>query len=243
MFMQTLQQKIIHTTTTVLTHLHHIQIYKKIIILLSAFIFIGSTCSCESIEFGAIKYNDTFIDYTKIDTATTLKLADFYFDKALNTQDKDEQKEFLQKASGNYFILTQAHPEDIYPIVQLARVYDYEMQNSFSKAYFYKALRINKLDPATNYYFGEFFYRREEYTKALRFYNIAFNNGYKENNDVVLKMAIMYEKLGDLLRANMYYKKAYLADPQDKDLANKIREIEAIKYKNTGYYNIIRRKK
>ena len=53
----------------------------------------------------------------------------------------------------------------------------------------------------------------------------------------------MYEKLGDLLRANMYYKKAYLADPQDKDLANKIREIEAIKYKNTGYYNIIRRKK
>ena len=56
-------------------------------------------------------------------------------------------------------------------------------------------------------------------------------------------MAIMYEKLGDLLRANMYYKKAYLANPQNLDLANKIREIESIKYKNTGYYNIIRRKK
>ena len=52
----------------------------------------------------------------------------------------------------------------------------------------------------------------------------------------------MYEKLGDLLRANMYYKKAYLANPS-KELASKIREIEAIKYRNTGYYNIIRRKK
>ena len=243
MFMQTLQQKIIHTTTTISTQLHHIQIYKKIFILLSAFIFIGSTCSCESIEFGAVKYNDAFIDYSKIDKASTLKLADFYFNKALNTQDEDEKKELLQKASGNYFILTQSEPENIYPIIQLARVYDYEKQNSFAKAYFFKALKINKLDPATNYYFGEFFYTREEYTKALHFYNIAFNNGYKENDDVVMKMAIMYEKLGDLLRANMYYKKAYLANPQNKDIANKIREIESIKYKNTGYYNIIRRKK
>lgn len=211
--------------------------------LLSAFILFGSTCSCESIEFGAVKYNDALIDYTKIDKANTLKLADYYFDKALNTQDVDEKKDFLQKASGNYFILTQSEPENIYPIVQLARVYDYEKQNSFAKAYFFKALKINKLDPATNYYFGEFFYTREEYTKALHFYNIAFNNGYKENDDVVIKMAIMYEKLGDLLRANMYYKKAFLANPQNKELANKIREIESIKYKNTGYYNIIRRKK
>ena len=194
--------------------------------LLSAFILFGSTCICESIEFGAVKYNDALIDYTKIDKVNTLKLADYYFDKALNTQDVDKKKDFLQKASGNYFILTQSEPENIYPIVQLARVYDYENQNSFAKAYFFKALKINKLDPATNYYFGEFFYTREEYTKALHFYNIAFNNGYKENDDVVMKMAIMYEKLGDLLRANMYYKKAFLADPHTKKLASKMIEIE-----------------
>lgn len=218
------------------------QIYRNLFILLSAFILIGSTCSCEAIEFGAVKYNDAFIDYTKIDKESTLKLADFYFDKALNTQNEDEQKEFLQKASGNYFILTQLVPDNIYANVQLARVYDYEKQDSFAKAYFFKALRINKKDPITNYYFGEFFYTREEYTKAIRFYNIAFENGQSENNDVVLKLAIMYEKLGDLLRANMYYKKAYLVNPT-KELANKIREIESIKYRNTGYYNIIRRKK
>lgn len=203
---------------------------------------IGSTCSTEAIEFGAVKYNNTFIDYTKIDKESTLKLADFYFSNALKCNDEDEKKELLQKASGNYFILTQIEPENIYAIVQLARVYDLEKQDSFAKAYFFRALKINKKDPNTNYYFGEFFYTREEYTNAIRFYNIAFENGYKENDDVVLKLAIMYEKLGDLLRANMYYKKAYLANPS-KQLASKIREIESIKYKNTGYYNIIRRKK
>lgn len=203
---------------------------------------IGSTCSTEAIEFGAVKYNNTFIDYSKIDKESTLKLADFYFNNALKCNDEDEKKELLQKASGNYFILTQIEPENIYAIVQLARVYDLEKQDSFAKAYFFRALKINKKDPTTNYYFGEFFYTREEYTNAIRFYNIAFENGYKENDDVVLKLAIMYEKLGDLLRANMYYKKAYLANPS-KQLASKIREIESIKYKNTGYYNIIRRKK
>ncbi|MBR6723400.1 hypothetical protein IKL64_08090 [bacterium] len=242
MFTQILRQKITLSTTTKQRQLHHTQIYRNLFILLSAFILFGSTCSSEAVEFGAVKYNNAFIDYTKIDKESTLKLADFYFDKALNTQDFDEKKEFLQKASGNYFILTQLEPDNIYTTIQLARVYDYEKQDSFAKAYFYKALRINKKDPITNYYFGEFFYTREEYTKAIRFYNIAFENGQSENNDVIIKLAIMYEKLGDLLRANMYYKKAYLANPS-KELANKIREIEAIKYRNTGYYNIIRRKK
>ena len=242
MFTQILRQKITLSTTTKQRQLHHTQIYRNLFILLSAFILFGSTYSSEAVEFGAVKYNNAFIDYTKIDKESTLKLADFYFDKALNTQDFDEKKEFLQKASGNYFILTQLEPDNIYTTIQLARVYDYEKQDSFAKAYFYKALRINKKDPITNYYFGEFFYTREEYTKAIRFYNIAFKNGQSENNDVIIKLAIMYEKLGDLLRANMYYKKAYLANPS-KELANKIREIEAIKYRNTGYYNIIRRKK
>ena len=49
-------------------------------------------------------------------------------------------------------------------------------------------------------------------------------------------MASMYEKLGDLLRANQYYKKAYMLKPENINLANRIKEIEQIKYKSTGYY-------
>lgn len=89
----------------------------------------------------------------------------------------------------------------------MARVYDYEDQNSYAKAYFFKALKIDKLNADTNYYFGEYYYSRDDYKRALYFYNIAFENGSKENFNVLIKMALMYEKLGDLLRANQYYKR------------------------------------
>ena len=49
-------------------------------------------------------------------------------------------------------------------------------------------------------------------------------------------MADIYEKLGDLARANTYYKKLFLTNPNDADTPDKIRELEEIKYQNTGYY-------
>jgi len=194
------------------------------------------------VEFGEIQYNDGLIDYSKVDKTLTKKSADLYFEKALNAKDDDERKEYLQKASGEYFILTRIDSRDLYPIVQLARVYDYEKQNSYAKAYFFKALKIDMDNAATNYYFGEFYYSREDYKHALYFYNKAFENGYKENYDVLVKMALMYEKLGDLLRANQYYKKAFLVNSKDESIPDKIRELESLRYRNTGYYSKRRKK-
>jgi tetratricopeptide (TPR) repeat protein len=205
-------------------------------------LFFTPSFIAEAAEFGEIHYNNTFLDYSKIDKDKTLYLADLYFNKALNNKDNEEKLEYLQKASGMYFLLSQIDTSDLYPIVQMARVYDYENQNSYAKAYFYKALKMERYNAATNYYFGEYYYAREDYRRALYFYNTAFENGYRENYDVLLKMAIMYEKLGDLLRANQYYKKAFLVKPSDKELPNKIRELEAIKYRNTGYYDNLKRK-
>jgi tetratricopeptide (TPR) repeat protein len=196
----------------------------------------------QSAEFGEIRYNDTYIDYSKIDKAKTLLMADSFFQKAINAQSDDEKLENLQKASGMYFLLSQIDTGDLYPIVQMARVYDYENQNSYAKAYFFKALKIERYNASTNYYFGEYYYSREDYRRALYYYNTAFENGYRENYDVLLKMAIMYEKLGDLLRANQYYKKAFLVSPNSTELPDKIRELEALHYKNTGYYSKLKRK-
>jgi len=199
---------------------------------------VNSFCCCaKAVEFGQIRYKDTFIDYSKIDKDLTLKNADFYFNKAITAKDDIEKKTYLQKAAGEYFILNQSDKKSLYPIVQLARIYDYADKNSYSKAYFFRALKIEKTNPATNYYFGDYYYKREDYKRALYFYNTAFENGYRENYDVLLKMAIMYEKLGDLLRANQYYKKAYLVKPENEKLPDKIRQIESLKYQNTGYYN------
>ncbi len=228
-----------------LTQLRHTQIYRVIVLLISAFIIYGSTYSSNfacAVEFGEIQYDNALIDYTVIDKDATLKAADYYFEKALNSEDNQVKKEFLQKASGEYFILTRINPRDLYPIVQLARVYDFENKNNYSKAYFFKALKIDKNNAATNYYFGEYYYKRDDYKRALYFYNTAFQNGYKENYDVLIRMATMYEKLGDLLRANQYYKKAFLVNIENEKLPDKIRELESLRYQNTGYYHKRRRK-
>ena len=116
------------------------------------------------------------------------------------------------------------------------QVYDLEGEDRYSKAYFFQALKIDKNNPSTNFYFGDFYLFRKEYTKALHFYNKAFDNGYKETYDIMLRMAIVYEKLGDLLRANQYYKKAFLAKPNNVNLPEKIKSIEVLRYQNTGYY-------
>ena len=199
-----------------------------------------STFGCNisnATEFGEIEYSNTYIDYSKIDKESTLQLADFYFNKALKEEDSKLRAEYLQKASGEYHILTHAQPDNLYPIIQMARVYDMEQENRFAKAYFFQALKIDKNNADTNYYFGDFYYKRREYTKALYFYNKAFKNGFKSDYEVFIKMGTIYEKLGDLLKANQYYKRAYMAKPTNEELPDKIREIEDLRYKNTGYYN------
>ena len=213
---------------------------KTFILIISAFILFGGTYNSNAIiaaEFGEIEYNNKFIDYSKIDKESTLKRADYYFNKALKEQNNEVKKDYLKKASGEYFILTQLEYDNIYPIVQMARVYDMENENSYAKAYFFQALKIDKNNTLTNYYFGDYYFTRKEYSRALYFYNIALKNGLQENFDILLKMGIMYEKLGDLLRANHYYKRAYLVKPDNLEIPDKIREIESIRYKNTGYYN------
>lgn len=217
----------------------HILICRNLLLIISAFIIGGSTYvnrPAYAIEFGEIQYNNTPIDYSKIDIKSTRKLADFYFDKAINSEDELIKKDYLQKASGEYFILSKTQQDSLYPVVQLARVYDLEGKDQYSKAYFFQALKIDKNNASTNFYFGDFYLYRKEYTKAIYFYNKAFDNGYKEDYNTLLRMAIVYEKLGDLLRANQYYKKAFLVKPNNQNLPDKIRSIENLKYQNTGYY-------
>lgn len=197
---------------------------------------------CHAAEFGTIKYDDAVIDYSAIDKQAVLRRADYYFDKALKTDNKEKKQDLLRQASGEYFILTRIEPHNIHHIVQLARIYDIENKNSYAKGYFFNALKIDKNNAKTNYYIGEYYYKRREYAKALHFYNTAFENGYSENYEILIKTAVIYEKLGDLLRANQYYKKAYTLNPGNSKIAAKIKEIERIKYKNTGYYKKIKEK-
>jgi tetratricopeptide (TPR) repeat protein len=156
---------------------------------LGAFVIFGGTqCGTYAIEYGSIHYNknESSIDYSNFDRDKTQKYADLFFNRAMKSKDETFKKELLNEAVGQYYILSKIDPNDLDVLIQLGRIYDYQNKNSYAKGYFYQALEIDKKYAPTNYYFGDYYYSRKEYKKALYYYNIAFENGYKENYDILI---------------------------------------------------------
>ena len=204
-------------------------------ILFFCFILVFGCGSANSIQQGRVS-SSVSLDYSKLDIENAIKLANDKFEEALKIEDKNKRYECLKDSALNYNIVTEAQPENIDAAIKLARVYDLQNKNRNAKSSFYHALGINPKSIDANYYFGEFYYKREEYRKALYYYKNALRYGMKENADNMKKLAVIYEKFGDLKQANLYYKKLFLLNPSDEFTADKIREIESIKYQNSDYY-------
>ncbi len=166
-----------------------------------------------------------------------IKIADSYFDKAQKAEDKKTRISYFQKACERYYMQTQLTPKDVYPYIQMGRIYTIEKKSNLAKEYLSIAIGLEPNNANVNYYFGEFYFSNRKYTIALEYYNKAYNNGMNTDAGLNLKLAQTYEKLGDILKSNFYYKKAYMLDKFNEDLADKIRDLESIKYKNTGYYD------
>ena len=194
-----------------------------------------------SIEKGSVKYEDNLMDYSVLDGQKILTEADSFFERYEATRDPKD----LSTAMGKYYIVTKIYPVEIYPMVQLARTYDEKKLDRFAKQYFSICYDIDKKDPYLNYYMGDFYYKRNDFKRALRYFKRAYENGYGEYYDLNLKIATIYEKFADLLTAKYYYEKAFSLDQSNTNLKDKALQIESLNYENSGYYkdNSIRDKK
>lgn len=194
-----------------------------------------------SIEKGSVKYEDNLMDYSVLDGQKILTEADSFFERYETTRDPKD----LSTAMGKYYIVTKIYPVEIYPMVQLARTYDEKKLDRFAKQYFSICYDIDKKDPYLNYYMGDFYYKRNDFKRALRYFKRAYENGYGEYYDLNLKIATIYEKFADLLTAKYYYEKAFSLDQSNTNLKDKALQIESLNYENSGYYknNSIRDKK
>lgn len=185
-----------------------------------------------SIEKGSVKYEDNLMDYSVLDGQKILKEADSFFEQYEATNDP----KYLSTAMGKYYIVTKIYPVEIYPMVQLARTYDEKKLDRFAKEYFSICYDINKKDPYLNYYLGDFYYKRNDFKRALRYFKRAYENGYSDYYDLNLKIATIYEKFADLLTAKYYYKKAFSLNQSNTNLKDKALHIDSLNYYNSGYY-------
>ena len=210
----------------------------RILVIFSVFLIINSlNCKSNATEYASVNKTNVAFDYAKVDIAATLKRADNYFSMAAKTEDKDEKNNYLQKALLEYNILTQTKQGDIYSVTRLGRIYDMLGQDRYAKSAFSRALNINFKDIDANYYFADFYYKRQDFRKALKYYRKSLEYGRKEDYEILNKMGEIYEKFADMKRAGICYKRAFLINPKDEEIPERIRDIEEIDYDSTGYYD------
>jgi len=189
---------------------------------------------------GYLSAEENKVYLSTLDFETTRREADTYFIRGYDSHTPVEQEKYYILAMQKYFILTLLAPNDYYGYVQMARIHDLRKEDSLAKKDYAFAYNLDKLNPYTNFYYGEYYSKRARYHKALKYYLTAYNNGYEENYITITKLAWLYEKLGDLKKSREMYEKSYAMNPSAGDLGQKIRSIDSENYENTGYYQLIR---
>lgn len=206
----------------------------SIILLLISFLLIGSANMAYSAIKGAID-NSIPVDYSKLsESELEDKAGEFYFNaQKLQTGVVNDD---MTNALMVYSILQNINPENIHYCVKLGVLYDKLGMDKYAKGNFSRAIGIDSSQPEPYFYFGEFYYNRQMYRKALKYYGEAYQRGYETNYDMLYRMGDIYEKFGNTRSALKYLNDASAQNP-NSELDNKIKRIEAQDSVNKEYYS------
>lgn len=206
----------------------------SIIILLIVLVIMGIMPS----SFGAIRGKIDYsipIDYSKLSEAELEDKAKVFYFNALK-RNNDEVNDDITNALMLYSILLNINPENLTYCTRLGVLYDKLNMDKYAKGNFSRAIGIDSSNPEPYFYFGEFYYKRKIYRKALKYYGDAYQRGYQKNYDMLYKMGDIYEKFGDTRSALKYLNDASAQNP-NKELDNKIKRVEAQHSINKEYYS------
>lgn len=220
-----------------------LRIYRKILISTLYILIFFSYTPAFSAQSGKLEYNNVLYDYSNFDAYKITQEADNLFKKYNNASTDAERLKLGQDARCKYYLLTKIEDDNVYPLIQLARLYIDIDKKKFAKEYLSTALNIENQNPYANYYFGEYYFKYKDYRRALKHYLTAYNNGYRNIYDLNLKMAIIYEKFGDINKSIDFYQKSYsINSTQNPEIQEKINSLKNLNYDKSKYYtqNIIR---
>ena len=206
------------------------QLSTNILILILTLTFISPV---QSAFTGKIEYSIP-IDYSKLTTQELEFKAHEYFYLA-NKYKGSEITEEMTNALNIYSILQHVNPNEPLYCVKQGMLYDKIKKDRQAKGCFARAISVDKNYPDAYFEFGNFYYKRESYRKALQYYIQAYRLGYETNYDLLEKMGDIYEKLGDTRSALKYLKLASEQSPNE-NLINQIKRIEANDTVNYTYY-------
>lgn len=142
---------------------------------------------------GGIDYSIP-IDYRKLNQADLETRAEYYYESALKSKKLNED---MISAFMLYSILTKAYPDNRTYAIRLGKLYDTIGKDRYAKGQYYYAMGINHAHPEPYFYLGEYYYSREQYRKALKFYQKAYDCGYSEHPMTIQRINDIHTKFGD----------------------------------------------
>ncbi len=174
------------------------------------------------------------VDYSQINLEETDTKANLYYDLAMKNK-SGNLDENITYALNLYSILCNKSPDNIFYAIRLGTLYDLIGKDRYAKGNYYRALSIDESRPEPYFYFGEFYYKRAMFKKALKMYTKAYNNGYIKHYETLYKLGDIYQKFGDTQQAQKYFKSA--ANIQSNvELDKKIETVNTTDCSNKVYY-------
>ena len=211
-------------------------INRFIIFVFTTFLLCGFVCA----KAGEVSSTKSAVNSYKVKTSVNKRSlevsADRYFYEGIEASDTSKKEALLSKALEKYMLLLKLRPNDVVTCTQIGVIHDNLNRPAIAKDYFLRALNLDNLNPYANFYYAEYFFAKKEYQNALNYYLIAYNNGYDKYFPVNIKLATVYEKLGDIEKAKKYYIAASKQNPSQNGLRAKIESLGKVYYSRSDYY-------
>lgn len=181
---------------------------------------------------GSLEYSIP-IDYSKLNEEELQAEAGIYYNLALKNGANSKD---MTTALNLYHILAHKNHTNVTYLTRLGTLYDIEGKDRFAKGAFFDAMGIKPNEPEAYFRLGEFYYKRQMYKKALRFYIEAYKFGYTHHYETVYKLGDIYEKFGDTKSALKYLRIASTINT-NSELDNKLMRVENADKINREYYS------
>lgn len=216
-----------------------LKIFNKIVVsvcILASFLVPAVNVSAHAQEDFKSKSENT--SHKPIDKAYLKNLedeADKYFYAGLESDSISTREVYLSRALAKFMLLLKLQPDNPIYCTQIGVIHDVCHHCPQAKEYFFRAINLDSLNPFANFYFAEYYLFKKDYNNALKHYLVAYNNGYKNYYQVNLKIATVYERLGDIEQAKRFYTLSNLLNSNQAGLQEKVVSLDKVYYSKEDY--------
>ena len=185
-------------------------------------------------NFASIEY-DVPIDYSKIDKNALADQANLLYNHFEQITDEEYRKKYIQALLNRYSVLSVMDPSDPFYFTRLGILYNELGNDTLAMSNFFKATNLVPKYQYASFSFGNYYYKRGYYRKALYQYKLAAGIISPYSYQRFMKIGSIYEKLGNYKLALEAYKSAY-QEQNGLELYNKILLLEDLNSKNILYH-------